>query len=135
MIIKTLPSHPYSLESAKTLSSLFLDGAHDIPPQSEDVLAALIAFIVNGRPDDPQWSWLELHAALFAAVDCGEGDGRPLDDYLGTWFDLLHAPGLETAAAAVDGTPFPRTTADEVRSALRVVALPAMRTICAQMVA
>lgn len=135
MIIKILPSHPYSLESAQALSGLLLDGAHDIPPQSSDVLAALMAFIVNGRPGDPQWSWLELHAALLAATDCGESEGWSVDTYLDTWFDLLHAPGLEVAANALDGTPMPRSTAGAVRSAIRVVALPIMRMMCDQMTA
>lgn len=135
MIIKILPSHPYSLESARALSGLLLEGAHDIPAQTQDVLASLMTYVVIERPDNPQWSWSELHAVISAAIDCGESDGQPVDAYLDTWWDLLHAPGLEVAATAVDSTPKPFSTAFAVRSAIRTEALIDIQRLCAQMVA
>jgi len=133
MIIDILPSHPYSLESAQALSSLLLEGAHDIPPQTQDVLAALLTYIVNTRPEDPQWLWEEIDDAITAALDCGESEGQPVNVFLDAWFDYLRSPGLEAAVAAFDGSPYSFGIATEVRAAIRVVALPSIRLMCSQM--
>jgi hypothetical protein len=133
MTINIFPTFPNNLESAQICADLFLDGGFDIPSQTKDVLASLLVHIVNSRPGYSRWSWEELDNAIIAAIDCGESDGLPVNLYIDAWSELLHSPGFEGAAKAVDSTPMPKSTAGSVRSAIRTVALPSIRALCGLM--
>jgi hypothetical protein len=129
MINNIFSTHPYTVESAKALAGLLLDGAHETPSQTKVVLASLLVDIVNSRIESRDWSWPELEDAIKSGIDCGEGGGAPGHIYLDAWFDSIHSPGFEVAAAAVDSSAYPRSTAGAIRTAIKTVAVPSIHEL------
>ena len=116
-ITTSLPDYPLNIEEARGLSQTLLSDAKSIPTQTQNVLAALLAHIVNSQAIEVSWSWSELDDALSIATHVE----NPITDE--SFFELLHDElGLDVSYSV----------ASAVRIAIRVVALRKVRSLSDQ---